>query len=315
MSSLEFDERLHIAWLYYMDGLTQSEIAKSLGMSRLMVHRILQKCREDGTVKVVINHPQSYCKDLGSQIKEVFRLKNVMVMPTANDVDVLKKNLGTVSARLIGRYITSGTTIGVGWGSTLAQTARFMDRTSANSLRVVSLLGSVTRSAGSNSYEVALEMAKALNATCYNYVAPIIVSTEEERDAILSLAHIKSVQNMIRGSSIAIVGIGEVSSGCSLAEGGVLVAEDIQRLIHAGAVADVVGNFIDINGQVVDIDLNRRMLSIGLDTLAEIENVFAIAGGLWKVQAIFAALRSGSINNLITDAQTAEQVLQMNRVV
>jgi len=50
-----------------------------------------------------------------------------------------------------------------------------------------------------------------------------------------------------------------------------------------------------------------------LDVLAEMENVFAVAGGLRKAQAISAALRSGCITNLITDAETAEQILQFNR--
>jgi DNA-binding transcriptional regulator LsrR (DeoR family) len=87
----------------------------------------------------------------------------------------------------------------------------------------------------------------------------------------------------------------------------------VEDLMQAGAVADILGNFIDLNGRLVDSDLNQRVVGTSLDVLAEMENVFAVAGGLRKAQAISAALRSGCITNLITDAETAEQILQFNR--
>lgn len=307
----ELDERIQIAWLYYMEGLTQSQIADRLGMSRLMVHRILQKCQEEGLVQVVINHPQAYCKSLGSEMEAAFGLKNAIVIPTATDPEILKRNLGMIAARIIGRYIVSGTTVGVGWGSTIAHTVRFLERRNVGSLTVVSLLGDLIKSLGSNSYEVALQLANTFDATCYNYVAPIIAASEQERNEILKLGHMQTMQAMIRSTSVAIVGIGGVSTESSLVNTGALNSEHILNLIAAGAVADLNGNFIKPDGHLADVDVNRRILATDLETLAHIENVFAVAGGLRKVQAIAAALHSGCIDHLITDAQTAEQILQM----
>lgn len=309
----ELDERVHIAWLYYMDGLTQSEIADRLGLSRLVVHRLLQRCQQEGLVHVVINHPQAYCKSLGSQMEAAYGLKNVVVIPTSSDDQALKRNLGTVSARIITRYLKPGITVGVGWGSTLAQTVRFMEKRNVSPITVVSLLGDLIKSAGSNSYEVALQLANTLDATCYNYVAPILVDSEQDRNDMLRLGHIQAIHNIIRSASIAIVGVGEVSSESSLVTSGALGTEDIRSLIAAGAVADLNGNFINPNGQLADVDVNRRIFATDLETLSKIENVFAVAGGLRKVQAISAALNSGCIGHLITDAQTAEQILQVKR--
>lgn len=310
----EVDEKVHIAWLYHMEGLTQSEIADRFGLSRILVHRILQKCQEEGIVKVVIDHPSAHCHSLASQMEKEFGLKNALVIPTSDDLELLKLNLGVVSGRFIGRYITSGTTIGVGQGFTIAQTARFIEKRNVDSVSVVSLLGGLTKSAASNSSEVALQISHSLDASCYNYLAPLIVGTQEERDTIRGTEHIKAVRNIIRRASIAIVGIGEVSTQCSLAESDLLNSDEIERLIKAGAVADIVGNFIDYNGNKVDVDVNRRVLSTSLDSLKEMENVFAVAGGLKKTQAILASLRSGAIDSLITDYQTAEQVLRSSKI-
>ena len=310
----ELDEKVHIAWLYHMEGLTQSEIAERFGISRILVHRILQKCQEEGIVHVVIDHPSVQCHSLASQMEKDFGLRNALVIPTSQDTDVLKANLGAVSARLIGRYICPGTTVGVGQGFTIAHTARFIEKKNVDSLTVVSLLGGLTKSAASNSYEVALQISNSFGANCYNYLAPIIVGCQQDRDTIMRSDYIQAVQAIIRRVSVAIVGIGEESTQCSLAESGLLNAEEIGRLLDAGAVADIIGNFIDLDGNKVDVDVNRRMLSTDLETLAEVENVFAVAGGLKKVQAILASLRSGAINNLITDYQTAEQILRVNKI-
>ena len=76
-------------------------------------------------------------------------------------------------------------------------------------------------------------------------------------------------------------------------------------------MADIIGNYRS-NGRLVDIDVNKGGLH-DLEVLGEIEDVVAVTGGLRKAQAISAALRSGCINNIITDAETAEQVLQFSR--
>lgn len=62
VQDVEVYEKVHIAWLYYMENLTQSEIADRLGLTRLMVHRTLQKCQQEGLVHVVINHPRCTTK-------------------------------------------------------------------------------------------------------------------------------------------------------------------------------------------------------------------------------------------------------------
>ena len=66
----------------------------------------------------------------------------------------------------------------------------------------------------------------------------------------------------------------------------------------------------DINGQLLDIDLNRRSIGIGLENLRSIKNVIAIAGGAEKAQAILGALQGQYLDVLITDDLAAAKILQ-----
>ena len=47
------DLKARIAWMYYVEGMTQEAIADRLGIKRLRILKILAQCREDGTVQIL----------------------------------------------------------------------------------------------------------------------------------------------------------------------------------------------------------------------------------------------------------------------
>ncbi|TGD53734.1 transcriptional regulator LsrR, partial [Salmonella enterica subsp. enterica serovar Poona] len=50
-----------IAWFYYHDGLTQSEISERLGLTRLKVSRLLEKGRQCGIIRGQIHSRGEGC--------------------------------------------------------------------------------------------------------------------------------------------------------------------------------------------------------------------------------------------------------------
>ena len=76
-----------------------------------------------------------------------------------------------------------------------------------------------------------------------------------------------------------------------------------------GAVGDVLTHFIDKDGAPVVTNIEDRLISTPLSTLKELNNVIGIAGGEQKVTVIKAALKSGYIDSLITDEETARKLI------
>ena len=68
----------------------------------------------------------------------------------------------------------------------------------------------------------------------------------------------------------------------------------------------------DINGQLLDVELNKRVIGIGLESLRSIDTVIAIAGSEEKARAILGAIRGQYIDVLITDDQAATKILELN---
>ena len=76
------DEALlaRVAWLYYNDGLTQSEVGEILNLSRIKVSRLLDAGRTSGLIQLV-NSRQRGCLELETRMKQQFGLSDCRVIP------------------------------------------------------------------------------------------------------------------------------------------------------------------------------------------------------------------------------------------
>ena len=79
---------------------------------------------------------------------------------------------------------------------------------------------------------------------------------------------------------------------------------ELESLRAAGAVGDTNGIFFDEAGRQADHDLNQRTIALGFEQLKRLPVILLIAGQE-KAHAAKALLRSGIVNGLIVDGDTA----------
>ena len=92
-----------------------------------------------------------------------------------------------------------------------------------------------------------------------------------------------------------VLGVGSLSSNPVLNDGHSLPPGLLAELVAAGAIGDVALRFFDGEGAPVRSSLDDRLLGISNEQLQRVRRVVAVAGGPEKVNAIFAALRSGAL--------------------
>jgi DNA-binding transcriptional regulator LsrR (DeoR family) len=154
-------------------------------------------------------------------------------------------------------------------------------------------------------------LANRLNCTGRFLHAPLIVDSELACQAIRQDRSIQRALQHARDVDIAFVGIGSTDPELySLARAGYVLKEEIDDLRAQGAVGDICAHHYAIDGQILDIAINRRMVGISVDDLREVPCVVGVAGGERKVDTILGALRGGYVDVLITDEEAAEGVLQ-----
>jgi DNA-binding transcriptional regulator LsrR (DeoR family) len=77
----------------------------------------------------------------------------------------------------------------------------------------------------------------------------------------------------------------------------------------AGVAGDLCGQHYSVNGELLDIEINDRVVGIDLPTLSKIDTVIAAAGDVRKGNAILGALRGKFIDVLVTDSITAKYLI------
>lgn len=71
--------RVRAAWLYYVEGMTQSDVAQTLNVSRIMVTRLLSEARTRGEVTIKVNSRIAPQVKLQRDLEIVFGLKQAIV--------------------------------------------------------------------------------------------------------------------------------------------------------------------------------------------------------------------------------------------
>ena len=303
------DLRVRAAWLYYVEGMTQEQIARFMNISRAKVIRLLASARDNGIVRIRIEDRASEQIALERQLVAAFGLADAIVVPAPAD----EAEITTVVGHAAGTYLTDqlkdGMSVGVGWGATLHMSLKALGGQPCQRLSVVSLLGGMTHSRAVNPSAVARRIADAFGADCYQLTAPVMVADESVRAALWSEPGLRELLERARHVDLALVSVGDVSEEATLFRQGLLPSSALASLQVAGAVGDVLCHFIDAEGKVVDHPVNRRVVAVDLDDLRRVPKIVVAAGGRRKVAAIRAALKATGAGVLITEEGAARGLL------
>jgi DNA-binding transcriptional regulator LsrR (DeoR family) len=199
----------------------------------------------------------------------------------------------------------------VGWGRTLRLSLNSIERRPIPGLKVVSLMGGLTRGSVMNSYEAALRLADLFGAECFYIAGPAFTDSEQSRDLLMRQPMIEDAFAHARSVDMAYISVGGLDMQTSMARLGLLGEDDLETLRRAGAVGDICGYWVDADGNAVDHPLNRRVLAVELDALLRIGQVILVTGGPGRDHAIRAALRKGCIDTLVTDETTARSIIEL----
>ncbi len=300
-----------VAYLYYTENKTQQEIADGTGIARTMISRLINEARERGIVEIKVRFPWT-SRRLETSLMKTFGLKDarVMVMDDYMYSEVLT-GLGILMAEYVSSILHDNMVIGISWGSALQHMIQVLKPRKMHGVEVVQMIGATGLEHNlSDGPLLAQQLTDRLNATGYYLHAPLIVENKTVRDALLKDPGIKSTLMRASQAEIALVGIGSIHPDLySLKIAGYVDEEQRRQLAAKGVVCDFCGFHYSIEGNLLDIDINDRVVTIDRPSLDKIGTKIAVAGDIRKGDAILGALRGKLVDVLITDAQTAVYVL------
>ncbi|MBC8336971.1 MAG: sugar-binding transcriptional regulator [Anaerolineales bacterium] len=307
-----------IAEWYYNDGLSQQDIAKKVNLSRPSISRLLLEARELSIIDIRINHPIPTANSLEIELVKNFpHLQSAKVLERRmGSEDDTMRQLGRLGADVLENVLEDNMILGLSWGTTIHSVVEELRPKRLSNVKVVQLVGGVGAPYSSiDGPEQVRRAGEIFGAQHYYLNAPLIVDTPEIAAALREDHSIKEVLELAKQSNIALLGIGPIIPEISTQfHSGYFSFQDIRDLEKLGAIGAICVCFTDIQGNRIYVPwCEDCAISIPWEDLLKIPIKIGIAKGKRKAPSILGAIRSGGIDILVTDDETAEEVLNLNK--
>lgn len=301
---------IQVSHMYYELNMTQQQIANDLGISRMSISRILQRARDEGIVSIKINYEGAFL-DIEKRIIEKYGIKNAVVCVNEGE-DILKDILASSAAEYLKYQFRKGMTIGVGWGVTLSNISKYLEINGNLDLLFVPMIGGHGESSlDVHATQISSNLAKKTGSRVLPLLAPAMVNTLEERNAIISNSFVASTLETASKADIAIMSLGSpLAENPTIIRSGYFSKEEINQFKDEKAECDIVSVvYINRDGKECNTNISNRSIGITKEQLKDIPHKICISGGTEKHLATKLAIEQGYVDVIITDIDTANFLL------
>ena len=302
-----------VAALYHLEGLDQRAIAASVGLSRSTVSRMLTEARRTGIVRIEVDRPLPRDKGLEERVVAAFAVRAALVVADPADglTTPAPARVGALAAHHLREHLPPRGTLAISWGETVAAVAAALPQDPSRQARVVQMIGaSGTPRPAIDGPELAHTFASRLGGQHRTLNAPLVVDDADLAAALVRQQPVAQVLEEAAGADVALIGLGTTDpEASSLLRAGYVGRDELQRCADLGIVGDAAGHMLGADGAVIASDLGARMVRLDEAALRGVREVVAVAHGPAKVAVVRAALRSGLVHVLVSDASTVRAVL------
>ncbi len=247
-----------------------------------MVVRLLADARRRNEVRVTVSAPLAELTEIERRIEATFGINRVIVAPFADPDEDPVRVIAAAAGAFISSLMTSGMTVGVGWG------ARFTTPCRSYRARRWRISASFRFSAGSQRHGAStllnrMAVCRAFQGEGFLIPAPAVVDSPETKHALLERCGLAAIFEMATKLDVALLSVGGISTLTTSYRTGYITEADRRSLIEAGAVGDVLYNFISEDGKPVQHEVNDRVISADLSLIRRCPERVLISG--WKRKA------------------------------
>ena len=299
--------------LYYVDGLSQTEVADLTGISRPKVSRLLTRALNEGIVQITVEDYNPRHPVLEEALKQHFKLNNAIVIKllVESSVESMRSTIGYLAAPPVSEWIYPNTIVGVSGSRSLYSLIQHMKPSSGtNGITAVQMMGNIGPNVSHyDSIELCRALATSFHGTYYVLNAPAFASEAQSYQILMAHQDVMKIWELYEAMQISFVGIGSLKHS-SFIERGFIGPEEVEKLQNCGVVGEMCGRFYDRSGQECVPEYKNRVIGISLDELREKREVVAVTCGAERAGAVYAALVGGLIKSLVIDENGAKAVLK-----
>ncbi len=303
------EQAARAAWLYYIAGRTQDEIAVQLHVSRQTAQRLVSLAVSEKLIKFRFDHPIAASMELARRLTDTFGLLRCDVVPQDPGGDPVC-GIAISAAQVLERTMLQRApqVIALSTGRTLRAIAAEVSPMEAPQHKILSLCGTMSPSGRTGSMEPVLRLAERTGAQCFPMPTPVLAATAAERALLQTQRAYRHLRALAAEARLLMVGVGHVGWLAPLHRDGFIDDGELTELIEAGAVGEIASRPYDAAGRPIASPVVERLTGLPFDGAPGCIRL-GVGGGAEKVPALRAALAGGLLNALITDEATAAAII------
>lgn len=294
------------ARLYYLEDAKQVQIAETLDVSRPTVSRLLAEARRIGMVRIEVLNPSRTATDsLAGELAAALSLTKVYLADGDQTRRLRVGLLPLVSEAVAEMALAPGDVLLASSGRTIYELSQAGLPRLPGVIVAPSVGGQTEPEPWYQTNEIARAMAEHTGAHPAFLWTQALPSTEMhqflQRDPDFQRIH-----RLWESSKGALLGVGAPPTTRSSISR--FIPKDDDSLTRA--VGDICLNFFDVQGNRVDFPGSDRVVATSPEMLRAISHTVGVAVGAEKASSIVGAVRAGYLSKLVTDASTAQAVLE-----
>lgn len=300
---------IRAAQMYYYDDLSYAQIAQKLEVSRWTVSRMIQRVRDQGIVRITIEHPLARYREAEEKLIQQYHLEDVIVVPSWGNDKQTFSEVCRSAAEYLCEQMPAPKKIAVSWGRTMAKVGYYLPDKWTSGITVFQTNGGPSYTEAPI-VEASLQMiASKGQGTGRILPVPAIMKDPKVAEGIMRDPVIgKTLQEAAQVDMICF-SPGSISESSVLRRSGYVAASDIEKLLAMGAKGDILCRFVDEDGEPVSQELNRCTIGLSLTALRQAKKRLVVVSGSEKLDSLRAVLRGGYATNMIIDSKLADALL------
>ncbi len=297
----------HVARKHYVGGMSKSDIAEQLFLSRFKVARLLQAARDEGIIQIAINLPGDLNLNLSRELEETFRLRHVVVIDDG-DSSTRAQRLGEAAVSLLAQVVREDDLVGLASTRTLMGIAD----TSAPIPRCtfVQLTGQLPRLDAADVIGSIRSLTRMSGGQAHVFYAPMIASSEDAKRNYMVQPEVRQAFELFPQLDVFVSGIGDWRPSMSV------IYDHLPPAIRddaaaRGAVAEIIGMPVGRAGHTIRSAAHQRVVAPEIETITRARERIAVVFDERKAESVRIALRHHLLNGIVTHRSLAEAVLAL----
>lgn len=304
------NERLHkileVAKMYYIENLTQNEIAKELNLSRPSISKMLNEAKESGIVTININSPFSDNELLLEKIVKKYNLKGGEIVLEENENIVNDERIYRAGIEFLIKTLSGTKNLGIGWGNLIEELLYRLEKDKITNLKgkIVPLIGNTNLPfKGYHTNELVRVLAEKTGVSPLYLFAPAYLTSLQEQEVIKNLENYQDIEKHWQNLESVVI---EICSHPSVPDMATAVRFG-KKLNEEKAVGNILAYYYNKDGKVIEGE-NDFTIQIPLENLKKVKQVIGIISSKTNKNAVIGALNLGIFTHIIVSERVAKEL-------